>query len=151
MNKKEIKFIASKIIILFMVVGVIAYLTKPQPPKKDLAVEVSEKMLSETRQILWIKVDSLVGYLSKIDKQQPNIFSVKDEDNRLVFKSLDEKPFNNIFLDGEYLSRFDKVSNSGIEKTESTYGFSLPIKKKSGIRFVIMPTEIIHSIQLQKR
>ena len=151
MNKKEIKFIASKIIILFMVVGIIAYLTKPQPPKKDFAVEVSEKMLSETRQILWIKVDSLTSYLSKIDKQQPNVFSIADEDNRLVFRSLDEKPFNNIFLDGEYLSRFDKVSNSGIEKTESTHGFSLPIKKKSDIRFVIMPTEIIHSIQLQKR
>lgn len=151
MNKKEIKVILAKILILGFFVGVIFYFTQEKPSSSTTNVFLSANNISDTRQIVWVKVDSLVKYLQEIKTQQPNVFEIEEDGNELIFRSLDEKPFNTIFLDGEYLSRFDNVTNTGISKIKSGYGFSLPVEKKSDSRFVRIPTEIIHSIQLQKR
>lgn len=151
MNKKEIKAIMEKILILGVFGGVIFYLSQAKPSPPTTTVSLSAHKLSDTRQIVWVKVDSLVKYLQEIKTQQPNVFKIEEDGNELIFLSLDEKPFNTIFLDGEYLSRFDNVTNTGISKIKSGYGFSLPVEKKTDSRFVRIPTEIIHSIQLQKR
>lgn len=151
MNKKEIKAILAKILILGFIVVMIWYLTQAKPSPPTTTVSLSANNLSDTRQIVWVKVDSIVKYLQEIKTQQPNVFEIEEDGNKLIFRSLDEKPFNTIFLDGEYLSRFDNVTNTGISKIKSGYGFSLPVEKKSDNRFVRIPTEIIHSIQLQKR
>jgi hypothetical protein len=151
MNKTDIKAISYRLLFLAIFTGVILYFTQTKQSVPDTNPSLSAKTFSATRHIVFVRVDSLRSFLEKIQEEQPEVFELEEDNGKLVIRSLDEKPFNAIFLDGEYLSRFDNIANTGISKLKSEAGFSLPIEKKSGISFVRMPTEIIHSIQLQKK
>src|SRR6218665_2305247 len=143
MNKADIKTIVYRLLFLIVVVGVVLYFTKARQSVLDAKPSLSGKVLSDTRQVVFVNADSLKSFLNKIQQEQPNVFEVEEDNHKLIIRALDEKPFNTIFLDGEYISRFDNIENTGIEKLKSAAGFSLPIEKKSSVSFVRIPTEII--------
>lgn len=150
MNKLEIKAIFIRVLLISLIIGLVLFFTKAKQSTLDSTPSLSAKSLSENRQILRINADSLISFLNKIQQEQPNVFEVENDGNSLNINSLDIKPFNAIFFDGEYISRFNDIRNAGVKKRNTEGSFSLPIEKNAGIRYVRIPAEIMQSIQLQK-
>lgn len=150
MNKIELKFILIRVVLVLIVAAILLFFTKPKQATLESTSVLTEKTLSDNRQILFVEADSLISLLTEIRQEQPNIFDIENDGSRLSFIAYDEKPFNLIFLDGEYLSRFENIGNTGIENLKSRKGFSLPIITKADKQYVRIPAEIMQSIQLQK-
>jgi hypothetical protein len=151
MNKTEIKTIVVRTLFVMIIAATILFFTRPTQATPESKPVLTEKNLSDNRQVLFVAVDSLVNLLTDIQQEQPNVFEIENDGSRLSFIAFDEKPFNAVFLDGEYLSRFDNIGNTGIEKLKSQKGFSLALIRKADTQYVRIPSEIMHSIQLQKR
>ena len=148
-NHREIYYALKRVLIVALLAMGIWILARTRSSPEPDSKAFSSRQLDSDRQIVWVNADSLAGLLNRLQKEQSTVFRWKDEDQQFVFQSLSDKPFNDLFLDGEYISRFDSVRNTGVEKQPSGYGFQLPTKTKSSRRFVRMPAEIMHSIQLQ--
>lgn len=145
-TRKEMLYALKRISLIVLLAMGVLFMTRARSLGTK---EFSEKNVDPNRQIAWVKADSLSVLLNRLFKQQPTVFQWKDEGDQFVFTALDDKPFNSLFLDGEYLSRFDNVANAAVEKSKTGYGFRLTVEQKAGSRFVRMPAEIMHSIQLQ--
>lgn len=148
MNKKELKFIALKLVVAGCFGAILLYLGKSSFSNTEN--DDSENISKENREIVWVKSDSLMKYLDVLNNNHPETFEVEASGSKITFRALDEKPFNTLFLDGEYVSQFDKNENFGLKKIDNGYGFSLKVEEKNNVPFVKMPAEIMQSILINK-
>ncbi len=149
MNKAEITAITIRATFVAAFAALILYFTTPGMAGSEPAP--AEKNIADNRLELYVAADTLVSIIESINKDRPNVFELERKRTKLLFFVVDEKPFNTIFLDGEYLTAFHDSSKNGIEKMENQKGFSLAVVTIKGRQYVRIPSEIMHSIQLQKR
>src|SRR5688572_6486414 len=114
MNKIELKAILTRILFVLVIAACLLFFTKPKQARLDSKPVLTQKSLSDNRQVILVVADSLVNLLTEIQQEQPDVFEVENDGNLLSFIAYDEKPFNLIFLDGEYISRFENIGNTGI-------------------------------------
>ncbi len=150
MNNKEFKLVIFKLLMLGSICGGLVFFGVGKISKIEDTEEVSKKLFSENREVIWVKSDSLLKYLDILKTSQPNVFEIEKSNSEITFRALDEKPFNTVFLDGEYISRYEKKHNLGIKKLSNGYGFSLKIEEKNNVLFVKIPAEVIQSILINK-
>lgn len=150
MNKKEITMAFRNVLFCVVLGGVILLLGKTRNSVTEEPLSVFNDKFSESREIVWVKSDSLLKLLDEIKTKQPGVFEIEDSDSKIVFRALDEKPFNAIFLDGEYISRFNEKQGLGIKKIDNSYGFSVDVEEKKDIPFAKMPAEVMQSILINK-
>ena len=128
------------------------YTTRPIDPAAGPPTGLNADHLDPERQVIWVRADTLRRLLNDLKATQPGVFDYRLNTDRLELRCATgaEKSFNKLFLDDEYLSRFDKIRDAPVEKLPTGYGFALTVQKKRGTACVRLPAEVLQSLMVQQ-
>lgn len=146
--RTDVKTIVQVGIACFVMLGLLLWASKPTASQLPSARELSTKRLDPDRQIVQVRLDSLTLLLNQL---QGNAFRWRADDSNLSFEAQERKDFNQFLLDGNDLTIYQDVEGSPLRIREDGNGFSVPIRQQNGIRYVTMPADLVHNLQLYQR
>lgn len=147
-DKNELRYMGSRIVLLGILAGFMVYIHQPKLALDRFNEKNSPLTFEMSRQVLSIHKDSLSRLTEKILEKEPDAFRVQIKGSEWHVTAGNVKAFERIFLDGEPLSNWQISANEIITKHRREYGFFAKIQMVNGKAFVILPAEIVQSLQL---
>lgn len=111
---------------------------------------VAPDSLDTDRQLIDIRLDSLLTVMVNLQRQNPEVFSLADQGSalRLNCRENQRAAFNRILLNDASLETFATIKNTQLAIDIDRYELTLPIQKAGEVRYVTMPVDILQSVLL---
>ncbi|MBU1821581.1 MAG: hypothetical protein KKG00_08745, partial [Bacteroidetes bacterium] len=129
---KKDKLILLLIILTLGALGLFLFWISKETVSPDFEQkEVVADSLDTDRQLIDIKVDSLLSTIEKLHRMNSEVFSYEDKESGLLLSCQvnQREAFNRLFLNDTSLETFATVKNTSLEIDTDSYNFVLPIRK----------------------
>jgi hypothetical protein len=129
--------------LLLLLTALLLFLSRPTPGRLDPIRQLNQTRLDPERQLVRVRLDSLTTLLRALPQ---GTLTWADETDRLAVRTNDSERLNAALFDHKSVATYASSKDSPV-RTDGA-GFSVPIEQKGEVRYVLLPADVLHSLQL---